>query len=83
MLRTVWWIACASPEMELGLMREWRILRGIFGSVSDSQMWLPSQVKAKTKDGRRKGSRRSAILAWLRLWGGALTFKPAFDGFKF
>lgn len=58
-------MAWASPEIELGLMREWRILRGIVGSVSDSQMWLPSQVKAKTNDGRRNGSRRSAILAGL------------------
>lgn len=38
MLRTVWWMAWASPEMEVGLTREKRVLRGMVGSVSDSQI---------------------------------------------
>jgi len=63
MLRTVWWIAWASPEIELGFTRDRRVLRGMVGSVSDSQMWLPSQVRATTRDGRRKGSRRSMAVS--------------------
>lgn len=68
MFRTVWWIACASPEMEFGFTRECRVLSGIVGSPSTSQMWLPSHVRATTSDGRRNGSRRSMslLVGWVR-----------------
>lgn len=63
MLRTVLWMACASPEMELGLTRENKALRGIAGSISDSQIWFPSQVNATTKEGSKKGSKRSRLIS--------------------
>lgn len=59
MLRTVRWISRASPEMELGVTSDWRVLSGMVGSCSLSQMWLPSQVSATTSEGRRNGSSRS------------------------
>ena len=85
MFSTVRWISFASPEMELGLMREWRALSGMEGSLSDSQMWLPSQFRARLRDGRRKGSRRSGVVSFEagvggRVRGAGLTFEAALEG---
>lgn len=55
------------------------------GSLSDSQMWLPSQFRARMRDGRRKGSRRSGVVSVVdfemgRVEGVGLTFEAALEG---
>ena len=57
---TVLCIPWASREMETGLINEYRILSDVERSLSDSHIWLLNHVKAITRDGSRKGSRRSA-----------------------
>lgn len=80
---TVLWISLASPDIELGLTRDCNVFNGIVGSLSVSQIWLPSQVKATTSDGSRNGSSRSInVSAASETKNKSLTFKPSLQSVK-